>query len=127
MNIFATLSYGCAALAFLMLTVLLLTSWRGRRQGAFVIVACAATAAWAAVLAASNYFGSMPGSAIYYAEIGRSLAWLLAKPGVTAPIVGASKLPHLEEAVGALAITLDAAEMKILEEPYQPHSVLGHS
>jgi aryl-alcohol dehydrogenase-like predicted oxidoreductase len=56
-----------------------------------------------------------------------ALAWLLAKPGVTAPIVGASKLPHLEDAVGALAIKLDAAEMKLLEEPYQPHSVLGHS
>jgi putative PEP-CTERM system histidine kinase len=85
MNIFATLSYGCAAVAFLMLTVLLLTSWRGRRQGAFVIVACAATAAWAAVLAASNYFGSMPGSAIYYAEIGRSLAWLLALVSIAGP------------------------------------------
>src|SRR4051812_32438640 len=56
-----------------------------------------------------------------------ALAWLLAKPAVTAPIVGASKLPHLDDAVGALAIKLDAAEMKLLEEPYQPHSVLGHS
>ena len=55
-----------------------------------------------------------------------ALAWLLAKPGVTAPIIGASKLPHLDEAVGALDLKLDAAEMAFLEEPYTPHPVLGH-
>ncbi|HEV3139023.1 MAG TPA: aldo/keto reductase [Vicinamibacterales bacterium] len=56
-----------------------------------------------------------------------ALAWLLAKPGVTAPIVGASKPAHLEEAVAALAIRLDDEEMRAIEEPYQPHRVLGHS
>jgi 1-deoxyxylulose-5-phosphate synthase len=55
-----------------------------------------------------------------------ALAWLLAKPGVTAPIVGASKLPHLDEAVAALDLTLDAPELAFLEEPYEPHPVLGH-
>jgi aryl-alcohol dehydrogenase (NADP+) len=55
-----------------------------------------------------------------------ALAWLLAKPGVTAPIVGASKLPHLDDALGALDIRLDAGEMTFLEELYQPHPVLGH-
>jgi len=55
-----------------------------------------------------------------------ALAWLLAKPGVTAPIVGASKLGHLDDHVAALAITLDAAEIRFLEECYQPHAVLGH-
>jgi aryl-alcohol dehydrogenase (NADP+) len=55
-----------------------------------------------------------------------ALAWLLAKPGVTAPIIGASKLPHLDDAVAALAIRLDAGEMAFLEEPYQPHTILGH-
>jgi aryl-alcohol dehydrogenase-like predicted oxidoreductase len=55
-----------------------------------------------------------------------ALAWLLAKPGVTAPIIGASKLPHLDEAVGALDLELDAAELAFLEEPYEPHPVLGH-
>jgi len=55
-----------------------------------------------------------------------ALAWLLAKPGVTAPIIGASKLPHLEEAVGALDLKLDATEIAFLEEPYTPHPVLGH-
>jgi aryl-alcohol dehydrogenase (NADP+) len=54
-----------------------------------------------------------------------ALAWLLAKPGVTAPIVGASKLSHLDEAVDALAIRLSADDQAFLEEPYQPHPVLG--
>jgi len=55
-----------------------------------------------------------------------ALAWLLAKPGVTAPIIGASKLPHLDDAVAALAIHLDAEETAFLEAPYQPHAILGH-
>jgi 1-deoxyxylulose-5-phosphate synthase len=56
-----------------------------------------------------------------------ALAWLLSKPGVTAPIIGASKGPHLEEAVAALALRLDGAEVTFLEELYQPHPILGHS
>jgi 1-deoxyxylulose-5-phosphate synthase len=56
-----------------------------------------------------------------------ALAWLLAKPGVTAPIVGASKLSHLDEAVGALALRLEPEEIRFLEEPYQPHRILGHA
>jgi 1-deoxyxylulose-5-phosphate synthase len=55
-----------------------------------------------------------------------ALAWLLAKPAVVAPIVGASKLPHLDDAVGALAIELSAEDLAFVEEPYQPHRVLGH-
>lgn len=56
-----------------------------------------------------------------------ALAWLLHKPGVTSPIIGASKMHHLEEAVAALEIRLSEGEMKYLEERYQPHPVLGHS
>ncbi len=55
-----------------------------------------------------------------------ALAWLLHKPGVTAPVIGSTKMSHLEEAVGALDVALDADEMASLEEPYQPHRVLGH-
>jgi aryl-alcohol dehydrogenase (NADP+) len=55
-----------------------------------------------------------------------ALAWLLAQPGVTAPIVGASKLSHLDDAVEALKVRLSADEVKFLEEPYKPHPVLGH-
>lgn len=53
-------------------------------------------------------------------------AWILHKPGITAPIIGASKLPQLEEAVAAEEIKLSPEELKYLEEPYQPHKVLGH-
>src|SRR2546428_236207 len=56
-----------------------------------------------------------------------ALAWLLAKPGVTAPIVGASTLSHLDDAVGALQVRLTDEEIACLEEPYQPLTILGHS
>jgi aryl-alcohol dehydrogenase (NADP+) len=55
-----------------------------------------------------------------------ALAWLLHKPGVTAPIIGASKLNQLDDAVAAIEITLDENEIAALEEPYEPHRVLGH-
>jgi aryl-alcohol dehydrogenase-like predicted oxidoreductase len=55
-----------------------------------------------------------------------ALAWILQQPGVTAPIIGASKPHHLEEALAALSLKLDEAELKALAEPYQPHPVLGH-
>jgi aryl-alcohol dehydrogenase (NADP+) len=56
-----------------------------------------------------------------------ALAWVLQQPGVTAPVVGASKMLHLDDAVAALEIKLDDAELKSLAEPYQPHRILGHS
>jgi aryl-alcohol dehydrogenase (NADP+) len=55
-----------------------------------------------------------------------ALAWILAQPGVTAPIVGASKMEHLEQAVKALDVRLSAGERKRLEEPYVAHRTLGH-
>jgi 1-deoxyxylulose-5-phosphate synthase len=55
-----------------------------------------------------------------------ALAWLLHKPGVTAPIVGATKLDHVEDALAAAELTLSADEIARLEEPYRPHRVLGH-
>ncbi|HYJ19280.1 MAG TPA: aldo/keto reductase [Burkholderiales bacterium] len=55
-----------------------------------------------------------------------ALAWLLNQPGVTAPIVGATKMTHLEDAAGALSVRLDAEELKALAEPYKPHPVLGN-
>lgn len=55
-----------------------------------------------------------------------ALAWLLHRRGVTAPIVGATKLSHLEDALAAEQLRLDADEIKRLEEPYVPHPVLGH-
>jgi aryl-alcohol dehydrogenase-like predicted oxidoreductase len=54
-----------------------------------------------------------------------ALAWLLHKPVVTAPIVGASKRGHLEDAVAALSVTLSAEEVIALEAPYRPHAIAG--
>jgi aryl-alcohol dehydrogenase (NADP+) len=56
-----------------------------------------------------------------------ALAWVFQQPGITAPIVGASKTSHLDDAVAALKIKLDDAELKALAEPYRPHAILGHS
>jgi aryl-alcohol dehydrogenase (NADP+) len=69
------------------------------------------------------------------AEIARSrgvkpaqiaMAWLLGKAGVTAPVVGATSVEHIEEAVASLGIALDPSEVQQLEGPYRPHPVLGH-
>ena len=54
-----------------------------------------------------------------------ALAWLLSKPGITAPIVGATRTHHLQDAVAALALRLTPEEIASLEEPYVPHPVLG--
>jgi 1-deoxyxylulose-5-phosphate synthase len=54
-----------------------------------------------------------------------ALAWLLRQPGVTAPIVGATKMEQLDQAVGALDVKLTDEEARRLEEPYVPHAVLG--
>lgn len=56
-----------------------------------------------------------------------ALAWMLSKPAITAPIIGASKPGHLEDAVAALSVKLTKEEITQLEELYQPHPVLGHS
>jgi 1-deoxyxylulose-5-phosphate synthase len=55
-----------------------------------------------------------------------ALSWLLHKPGVTAPIVGATKLEHLEDALAAERLELSADEMARLEEAYVPHAIAGH-
>jgi aryl-alcohol dehydrogenase-like predicted oxidoreductase len=55
-----------------------------------------------------------------------ALAWLLQKPGVTAPIVGSTKKKHLKDALAAEALTLSEDEVERLEKPYVPHPVLGH-
>ena len=54
-------------------------------------------------------------------------AWILAQPGVTAPIIGASKLQHLDDALKAVELKLEPEELAALGEPYRPHPILGHS
>jgi 1-deoxyxylulose-5-phosphate synthase len=56
-----------------------------------------------------------------------ALAWLLSRPAVTAPIVGATRLGHISDALAAVQLTLTEEEVHRLEEPYLPHRVLGHS
>lgn len=56
-----------------------------------------------------------------------SLAWMLSKPGITAPIIGATKPKHIEDAVAALAVRLSSAEITYLEAPYVPHPLAGFS
>ena len=56
-----------------------------------------------------------------------ALAWVMAKPGVSSPIIGASKMYQLDEALGALDLKLTGEEMERLEAPYEPHPILGHS
>jgi 1-deoxyxylulose-5-phosphate synthase len=55
-----------------------------------------------------------------------ALAWLMHRPGVTAPIVGATKIGHLEDALAAADLDMSSDDMERLEEPYVPHPVLGH-
>jgi aryl-alcohol dehydrogenase (NADP+) len=56
-----------------------------------------------------------------------AMAWLLHQPGISAPIVGASKMQHLDDAVKSVELNLSEEELKALAEPYRPHPVLGHS
>jgi len=56
-----------------------------------------------------------------------ALAWVLSKPFITAPIVGASKPHHLDDAIAAIKVSLSAKEIALLEEPYVPHAIAGHS
>jgi aryl-alcohol dehydrogenase-like predicted oxidoreductase len=55
-----------------------------------------------------------------------ALAWVLQQPGVTSPIIGATKMHHLDDAIAALSLKLDEEELTALGEPYRPHPVLGH-
>jgi aryl-alcohol dehydrogenase-like predicted oxidoreductase len=55
-----------------------------------------------------------------------ALAWLLHRPGVTAPIVGATRPQHVADALAAERLSLDADEIARLEEPYVPHAISGH-
>lgn len=56
-----------------------------------------------------------------------ALAWILSKPYVASPIIGATKMDHLDQAIAALDLQISGEEIKQLEEGYKPHPVLGHS
>ncbi len=77
----------------------------------------------AAVIAAVDKLAKARG--IPHAQV--SLAWLLSKPAVAAPIIGATKLKHLDDAAAAVDVELSADEIAALEAPYVPHPIAGHS
>ena len=56
-----------------------------------------------------------------------AMAWILQRPGVTTPILGATKTAYIDEAIAAMSLKLTPEQMKSLEEPYQPRAILGHS
>ena len=56
-----------------------------------------------------------------------AMAWMLQQPGITAPILGATKVEYIDDAVAALSLKLSTEEMKAMEAPYQPRTILGHS
>jgi 1-deoxyxylulose-5-phosphate synthase len=55
-----------------------------------------------------------------------ALSWLLGRPGVTAPIIGATRPRHLADAIAAVGASLSEEEVATLQAPYRPHAVLGH-
>lgn len=75
---FGAISYGAAAFGFLILTLLLVTSWRGKKPGAWLIAACLFTAVWGAWLAVTAVDASLPMLTVYFAEALRNCAWILA-------------------------------------------------
>ena len=56
-----------------------------------------------------------------------ALAWVLQAPGITAPIIGATKAEQLTDLIGAVDLKLTAEEIDALEKPYKPHRILGHA
>ena len=56
-----------------------------------------------------------------------ALAWILAKPGVTAPIIGSTSLANIENLIGALNVSLSEEDIKFLEEEYRPLPIAGHA
>ncbi|AMN47469.1 hypothetical protein ACG33_10215 [Steroidobacter denitrificans] len=89
MNLAGMISYGTAGLGFMLLTVLLATSWNGRRTGAWLIAASAMTAVWAAVLTVEHHSGAIPVLLLYAVEILRDAAWIYALT-----CVGGAALPR---------------------------------
>ena len=101
------LSYGLAAGGFLLLTLLLLTSWEGRAEGARLILACAVTAAWALLLALGSQFVQLTISLVLLVEFLRYGAWFFALTGLTRPVGLASRLStavHVVWMGGALLV-----------------------
>jgi aryl-alcohol dehydrogenase-like predicted oxidoreductase len=102
-----------------------------RRRGGEKLTTRARTDQFGDLLYTEDDFAVVDANAEVAADLGRppaqvALAWLLANPSVTAPIVGATKIQHLEDAIAATEITLDEKDIERLTAPYRPHPIRGH-
>ena len=93
------ISYGSAAVAFLLLTLLLLTSWEGRAQGIRLIIACGVTMLWAALLALGSYSGAISVPLVLLAEFLRYGAWFVVLTGLTGSVGIAGNLSRIVHVV----------------------------
>ncbi len=108
MNQLGMISYGVAALGFLVLVVLLAIGWDGRRPGAYLLAASAITVVWGVVLAIANYVGAMPVLLLYLVEVLRGAAWIFA----LASIAGGT-LPRMVS-IGARGLCLALLALMLL-------------
>jgi putative PEP-CTERM system histidine kinase len=121
MNGLGALSYGIAALGFLLLSILLIASWQGRRQGTYLTIATALTGGWALLLACESVLGTIPFFFLYLAEILRDCGWVVMLAGLAGPVAprllvnGARALCALALAVPFAAVMLERSEVLVLD------------
>ena len=123
-------SYGLAATGFLLLTLLLLTSWEGRSQGVRLVVACGVTALWAALLAAASSVAQVPAPLILLAEVLRYGAWFTVLTGLAKTAGIAAQLARLVHVVwiGTAALVLAAPMLVAAGLPaLEPTAVLANA
>jgi len=120
--VFGAFAYGVASAAFLLLTLLLLTSWEGRAQGARLVIASGTTTLWAALLAYDSWVQGLPVAAIALAEFLRDAAWLLVLTGLTRLPGHWATLSRVTLLLAGSAIALAAAELLI-----EPVAAAGYS
>jgi putative PEP-CTERM system histidine kinase len=125
MKTIGSISYGIAALGFVVLAVLLAVNWRGRRPGGYLLAASALTAAWAAVLASVDA-DQMPLLLVYLTEVLRSSAWLLALVAIAQAIVPRA-LVLITRAVCALAVVSAVAMPALAQLGMHPLVLLSRS
>jgi hypothetical protein len=124
------LSYGLAAVGFLILTLLLATSWEGRAQGVRLVAASAVTALWAGVLAAGSGFAAISASSVLTAEFIRYGAWFIALTGLTRTAGVAGNLGRAANVIWIASVAfLFAAPVldKLGVSMPEPAGLLGHA
>jgi len=124
---FAVIAYGIAFAAFLLLSLLLLTSWEGRAQGARLVAASVMTASWAAFLCFEAWSGGMPIQVVALADFLRSGAWIAVLAGLSAPAGSWRTLTRISLLAVGVAIALAAGQLllpSVEHGPFSPASLL---